>query len=185
MFNCQVVANENSCPDPILCPNPPCPKEVVIFDLESQKSGSDVGTIVSLTFQQQSILQDELNLLLEDENQGMDPALNFITLVEPINNERSARPVMPSRSFENGLSIAPNPAKNWVLASFDAPQVAYYSALTLSDLNGRIVREINLSDDHGASQISVSLEGLPEGIYLLRLLLDGQPKGIQKVVVMQ
>ena len=281
--DCTIFSGETSCPDPPPC-NPPCPKDVVISNLEAQKSGADISTVVSLTFQQQSVLQDELNLLLEDENQGVDPALNFIALVEPItptypahkaalllqksesgiiepgttaainslpasdpnkawlnlqhdllatgrdystlsaaelqmveaeaeqptksgaharavmrigfgidlnkaiepiNNERSARPTMPSRSFENGLSIAPNPAKNWVLASFDAPQVAHQSALTLSDLNGRIVREINLSDDHGASQISVSLEGLPEGIYLLRLLLDGQPKGIQKVVVMQ
>lgn len=89
-----------------------------------------------------------------------------------------------SSAFANALVIAPNPANEWVLATFDAPQTTHRSMLVLSDLNGRNVRELNISDIHGPTQLSIPLDGLAEGIYVLRLHLNGQFSGVQKVVVM-
>jgi hypothetical protein len=84
----------------------------------------------------------------------------------------------------NALMIAPNPANDWVLATFDAPQTTHRSMLVLSDLNGRSVRELNISDIHGPTQLSIPLTDLAEGIYVLRLHLNGAFSGVQKVVVM-
>jgi hypothetical protein len=56
--------------------------------------------------------------------------------------------------------------------------------LVLSDLNGRSVRELNISDIHGPTQLSIPLTDLAEGIYVLRLHLNGAFSGVQKVVVM-
>ncbi|MDX1910030.1 MAG: tyrosinase family protein [Saprospiraceae bacterium] len=286
--NCAIAAIETSCDDPDPCNGlpRPCPKEIVIADLESQKIGQDLEGVNALTRRQQYVMQDEINRILDENGEtGLSDAVNFVAAVEPntsvypvnkaalllqqsedgimaagtsaaINslsgldpnkawlqlqynlldtdrdyNALSAAELnfvetevgQPTRSgafarafyqvaygkhvgaeilpvgggdrgeqptesttnaFVNALTIAPNPANEWVLATFDAPLSTHRSMLVLCDLNGRNVRELNISEIHGPTQLSIPLDGLAEGIYVLRLHLNGQFSGVQKVVVM-
>ena len=62
--------------------------------------------------------------------------------------------------------IYPNPAYDYITVTGTAMQhVAIY------DITGRVVREINLND---ASQSKISVSGLENGMYLLRIYSDGE-----------
>lgn len=104
--------------------------------------------------------------------------------IQPIDGERNARP-NPSVKPIDRLSIAPNPAKELAYVSFVAPEVSHQSWLTLSDLNGRVCRQIDLAGTFGEAQIPLSTAELPAGVYLLRLQLEGQPSEVKKLTVIR
>jgi hypothetical protein len=104
--------------------------------------------------------------------------------IEPINFERSSKYIKVAKEA-SGLSISPNPAQELAQVSFTAPETQHQSWLTLSDLNGRVCRQINLADTFGAAQIPLSTVELPVGIYLLRLQLEGRPAETKKLTIIR
>jgi glycosidase len=72
------------------------------------------------------------------------------------------------------LQIMPNPASDWLVVDYQLPQVAQVQ-IQLLDLLGRPVQSLfSGRQGAGAQRLSVSLDDLPGGMYLLQLRADGQ-----------
>lgn len=104
--------------------------------------------------------------------------------VEEINLERSSKPAKVATA-SSGLNIAPNPAQNNVVVSFTAPETAHQSFLEIADINGRALRQFDLSNHFGDSQEVVPVDGFSPGIYLVKLSLNGFVVGVEKMVVIR
>lgn len=83
---------------------------------------------------------------------------------------------------ETAFSTAPNPFTSTLTLSLRARTANPAARLTVSDLNGRTVRVQPLAIPAGESQAELrGLDGLPAGLYLLTLPLDGQPQHLKVV----
>jgi hypothetical protein len=75
-----------------------------------------------------------------------------------------------------GLSAVPNPFTSELTLWVQARDTQAAALLTLTDATGRTVLKQLLDLPAGSSQLPLrGLEQLPRGVYLLHLLLDGQP----------
>ena len=102
--------------------------------------------------------------------------------IESIDLERNSKPAANIAAINN-WSIAPNPSSDLIYVSFAALKSWHLVSLTLSDLNGRIYRQIDLTEASGERQVPLSTADLPSGVYLLHLHMEGQPSEIKKLTV--
>ncbi|MCC2546062.1 T9SS type A sorting domain-containing protein [Hymenobacter sp. BT175] len=73
------------------------------------------------------------------------------------------------------LDAAPNPFQSEVTLTLQARTENKDARLVLLDATGRVVREQSIQVPAGASSLTLSeLSGLPAGVYVLRLTLDGK-----------
>jgi hypothetical protein len=70
------------------------------------------------------------------------------------------------------LTAAPNPTSDAVRLSFSIPQRGLVQ-IAVNDLLGRTVQQHNWTLPQGENQLDLSLQGLPSGTYLVRLLAAG------------
>jgi hypothetical protein len=105
--------------------------------------------------------------------------------IEPINQERNAKQSSGAKKISSKLNIAPNPAQELAQISFTVSEIQHQSWLIISDLNGRVYRQIDLSDTFGESQIPLSTADLPTGVYFLQLQSEGQPVEIKKLTIIR
>jgi Zn-dependent metalloprotease len=70
------------------------------------------------------------------------------------------------------LTAAPNPTSDAVRLSFSIPQSGLVQ-IAVNDLLGRTVQQHNWTLPQGENQLDLSLQGLPSGTYLVRLLAAG------------
>jgi hypothetical protein len=68
----------------------------------------------------------------------------------------------------SGVDLSPNPATNNTMLRFDAEQSALFT-IHLVDMTGRVVREYLTEAVSGQNQVQLDLNGLTDGIYLIRL----------------
>jgi hypothetical protein len=93
------------------------------------------------------------------------------TLVYALNVVTSTKSSIP----ESKAALFPNPAKNSI--SLTSPQLENQSNLQIFDVHGKLVKEIEGTND----QNTFSVEGLIPGVYMLRFMEDGQSKNFRFV----
>jgi len=81
----------------------------------------------------------------------------------------------------NSVTIYPNPAGDWITFQFDQP-LQQNSLLTLSNINGEVVRSIDL--EKGEVRRLISTNVYPVGTYFYQLFIDGEHK-FGKIVLMK
>ncbi|MBL7923447.1 MAG: tail fiber domain-containing protein [Bacteroidia bacterium] len=77
---------------------------------------------------------------------------------------------VPVSSVVLGQNI-PNPANEMTLISYALPETAQQAKLTVSDAEGKVLREIKLSQ--GKGQIQLDLQGLSQGQYFYSMYSNG------------
>lgn len=136
----------------------------------------DVGENVELIYQQDF----RPGLAVQGD---MDPyEVNFINFVSvplvDLGIVRTEEPVQPE-FFQ--LEVQPNPARNEAWASFELERNARYT-LSLHNLMGRKVADVDTDDAFGHSLQRIDLSGLPAGLYLVRLQAEDKV-AVAKVMV--
>jgi len=81
----------------------------------------------------------------------------------------------------NGLKIFPNPAKNYVYVTIGNNMTAN-QLVRLTDLTGRVLQERQVTNGAGTT-ISVSVNNLPKGIYLLQVKGEDGNQQVFRVLV--
>ena len=83
----------------------------------------------------------------------------------------------------NNLNVFPLPAQDYVNVSFDLKNTAEVE-LSLIDITGQEVMNLeSKSIDGGVFSNRYYISGLSKGLYLIKLVADGIPSSIQKIVV--
>ena len=136
----------------------------------------DVGENVELIYQQDF----RPGLAVQGD---MDPyEVNFINFVSvplvDLGIVRTEEPVQPE-FFQ--LEVQPNPARDEAWASFELERNARYT-LSLHNLMGRKVADVDTDDAFGHSLQRIDLSGLPAGLYLVRLQAEDKV-AVAKVMV--
>jgi Zn-dependent metalloprotease len=94
--------------------------------------------------------------------------------------------ILPNGIAENlipaSFSVYPNPAQNLLHVSFTL-QDNENVKLQLTDITGKLVREINPLATKGENNLSLNLEGIDNGIYFLNIYSNGALSGTKKVAV--
>lgn len=78
------------------------------------------------------------------------------------------------------MQINPNPFSDHTAVLIPQSGNARLAALSLFDLSGKLLRSSNVA---GKSNIELSREGLPNGMYLLQLKQGNQIIGTAKIVI--
>ena len=79
----------------------------------------------------------------------------------------------PARSA--GLRVRPNPTTGQATLSYEIGATGK-AAIVVYDVLGRVVAETAASGDAGAHEARLDVAGLPPGLYLARLRVDGRPE---------
>ena len=94
----------------------------------------------------------------------------------------ATRTVLLEGSAGIALQVAPNPFSGDALALFTQATTATKATLHLTDALGRVVRQQQLAIPAGSAQLSVTdLAGLPAGLYVAELVLDGRLQRVKLV----
>ncbi len=81
--------------------------------------------------------------------------------------------IMNRRVLDN-LKVYPQPAKTSLTIEFESGIIDSDGKVTLLDVLGQELRSVPMSIVNGVNQISVSLEGLPNGMYFISLSKGGE-----------
>jgi hypothetical protein len=102
-----------------------------------------------------------------------------------LNGQEAFSPVRSLRFEEKApasLSASPNPFRQQLALRLYSPLANPAVVLTLTDASGRSVHKQPLNLPAGSSQLELrELAGLPAGVYLLHLTLDGKPLHLKVV----
>ncbi|MBF9221847.1 beta strand repeat-containing protein [Hymenobacter ruricola] len=94
----------------------------------------------------------------------------------------SLRSVLFDGGTATALQVSPNPFHSDAVALTTQANASARTTLRLTDALGRTVRTQELTVPAGSAQLTVSgLSGLPAGLYLLHLTLDGRPQQVKLV----
>lgn len=107
---------------------------------------------------------DSFIFTIENPNQGWAGLYTFRLNIDGVTQGSQVRP-------EEGLSIFPVPAHNYLMLRWSAP-LASAAELTLVDLQGRQLKQTTALP--GTAQHRWRVETLPAGLYLLRVKQDGK-----------
>ena len=150
-------------------------------------------------------------LVYEDQNGNV--SINYIEMIPLLvqaNNELRARvqaleqtqqktkgsfeateeqsPSLQGRD-EEGLTLLlslgqndPNPFSEQTSIEVNVPESVTSAALLIFDMQGKQVRKIDIAD-RGTSRITVTGQGLPEGMYLYSLVADGKVVKTRKMIL--
>jgi|GEM_PF-117724 len=76
----------------------------------------------------------------------------------------------------------PNPFSSTTSIQISVPEAVKTAALFIFDMSGKQVKSIDITE-RGVSHISVTSEGLSEGMYLYSLIADGKVVGTKKMIL--
>lgn len=79
------------------------------------------------------------------------------------------------------VKAIPNPARNTTAFYYWMPEDTTNGKLTLTTLDGRVIREVLLTENSG--KLNLDLNRLADGIYLYNLVSDGKTWGTHKLVI--
>ncbi|MBP6303940.1 MAG: T9SS type A sorting domain-containing protein [Bacteroidia bacterium] len=71
-----------------------------------------------------------------------------------------------------GLVLYPNPASRMVNVSIQAER-SQQTLLTLLDMHGRVVKQARVNVNNGSNTVTLSLDGVPHGLYLVATRVNG------------
>lgn len=112
--------------------------------------------------------------------------IDFIEDVAPIGdyNKSSKIPVSniknPIKPSVDILKLFPNPSTDYFVADFNTKAFDNYGKIIISDLHGKICKEVNLMKHH--DQIVISLDNLASGTYYVLLQVDNNTVASKKLV---
>jgi hypothetical protein len=88
------------------------------------------------------------------------------------------------KGIENGSTIIfPNPnATDMVTFKFATEYEAETVTVTFSDLAGRLIKQTQTAITEGPNVVSINIEDLPQGAYLVRIKGNGWFSDVQKLV---
>jgi hypothetical protein len=78
------------------------------------------------------------------------------------------------------LSLTPNPASGQAIVRYALPAGTRQAELLLLDLQGKMLKKVALA---AGTQVTMPLSQVPAGLYLCSLVIDGQERDTQKLVV--
>ena len=81
------------------------------------------------------------------------------------------------------MSLFPNPARNLINVSYTSPKAQGNSQVLVYDLIGRVLTSKTFVIQEGANQLSLPLDNLADGIYLLVIQSPNSPAVSQRFVV--
>jgi hypothetical protein len=76
----------------------------------------------------------------------------------------------------------PNPTNGTTVIRYRIPQQTRQAQISLYSLKGGLLQSFPLTQ-RGESQLSLDIANLPQGVYLYRLLIDGQPVDAKKLLL--
>lgn len=93
---------------------------------------------------------------------------------------RTAESAKEMESGDKAITVFPNPAKGYATLNLPAGSKLAYN-IVLYDMNGRPVKELKA----GAPSANIPLEGLPHGVYLIRISSGNQHLATKRLIVEQ
>ena len=132
-----------------------------------------VGTILDTYADQTPVINDYNVWVVKLDSEGcLEPDCGTYQVITNTTAE-----VVPAGSPE--LRIYPNPARGAFQASMESFQQPIYPAvIALSDMNGRLVRQVEQSGN-----ADIDTAGLPPGIYVVQVRTAAGQTGVARVVV--
>ena len=110
-----------------------------------------------------------------------------LTYVEPIQYPSflKSSPVIPisaqKPAKENKLFVYPNPAKGYFIIRYELDNYYAEAMIQITDMAGRTVKFY--TTEMVRDYLVVSTEGIKPGNYVIKLILNGREKGVQKVMI--
>ncbi len=83
----------------------------------------------------------------------------------------------------NSIEVVPNPIKGISTVSYKLDNTSAVSMLIISDLNGRLIKQISLAKNQAAGQVQVSKSDLPKGMYVFSIVSGNTEVQSKKVLV--
>ena len=89
-------------------------------------------------------------------------------------------PIPAQKTAErNSLTVYPNPAKDYFIIRYELDNSYAEAVIRITDLAGKNVREFNVTTTR--DYLIVPTEGINSGIYVVKLILNGNEVGTQKI----
>jgi len=79
----------------------------------------------------------------------------------------------------NSLTVYPNPAKDYFIVRYELDNSYAEAIVRITDLTGRNIKEFNVTATH--DYLIIPTEGINSGMYVVKLILNGNEAGTQKV----
>jgi hypothetical protein len=89
----------------------------------------------------------------------------------------------PTTEQSSGLTIQPNPARNFTAINYTLPQDGTDGQLVIWDLFGRIIHQQRISSGQG--QALMDGRPLTAGTYMVTLEVEGVPIGSERLIIQQ
>jgi hypothetical protein len=124
--------------------------------------------------------QEQTIEAVKTENQELKSRLNAIEQALNINSKQSAAALTDAR-LDNAI---PNPATQQTVIKYYLPQGANSAVLNISDMNGKVVKSIQLTAK-GNGQVVLDAGKLAGGTYNYALIVGGQLVGSKRLVLVK
>lgn len=112
-------------------------------------------------------------LSVKNSNDCRDSISKILTLTVPVNNDTTVSP-----NDSASIKVIPNPVKNSMKVYFKAIIAGDYT-IVITDMNGAIVKRINVTAIQGPNYFTIAVDDLQPGIYLLSIYGSSQTERIR------
>jgi len=167
-------------------------KYLSLLNLSPQLYCDTAGYIIPDSIQASALL-----LLAEDDNdfpgawaRNILIASGLLEYQEPIVNESTLKSSRKgkfhwtrSRSIISEFKVFPNPTKDFIIVEYQKASALDQVLIEIIDAKGIEIKSCLLSKTE--NQPLIPVEGLPTGIYLIRLRVNGSPKDSHRVVIIR
>lgn len=137
--------------------------------------------------QEQQTLIAEQKTLMQEQQTRIERLETLLSETTPSSSDSEQKHINDSsfntapkgKVFQNN----PNPFKVSTVIGYELPPDVNKAYLTISDMNGVQLKNHQLNNVQKTGQITVSANGLPNGVYVYALTVDGTPVASGKMMV--
>jgi hypothetical protein len=137
------------------------------FTIEKAGKDQQFSELTSINISGPSNRKKEYSFIDDNPQAG----INYYRLVQTDKDGNKeyfeVRKVLDTRSSKTGVVVLPNPIKSDVTAFLNLSK-AQTVAITLTDMNGRILKTKTAKYSEGSTGVTMATDDLPKGIYFLR-----------------